>query len=390
MAAAAFGFPDRVLASLRSGVVGIDVSGALVLLNREAQRLLLGPEGAPEDWLGKDCREVLGAHPTVLRLLCDAAAGRGQLSRAELALDGGLTLGLSLFPVYDGEGAPRGAAMLFRDLAPVERSAEQERLQARLAALGQMAAGLAHEMRNPLASMEVLAGLLRRRLVAGSEERDLVDDLLAQLRGLSRIVTTSLDFVRPATPRRAPLHPVALVENALARGVPRGGAGVEIVRRFASPLPRIAVDEERMTIALANLFANACDAMRAQAASGRRIIVSIACEAPPPPEGCMRISEAPMAARGLCEGVRPAPDRAGPAGVTIAVADTGPGIPAELHEKIFYPFFTTREGGSGIGLATVQKIVSSHGGHVELESAPGAGTTFRVHLPIGSVAPGKT
>ncbi|MGH0030940.1 MAG: two-component system sensor histidine kinase NtrB [Myxococcota bacterium] len=356
------GFAGRVLGSLASGIVGVDANGAVVLVNAGAKRLLGCPEGSLHDALGRDCRQVFASEPAVARLLLKAARGQQEVSRAELALRGGArgeggTIGLTLFPVRGPDGARCGAAMLFRDLTPIERSAEQERLQGRLAALGQMAAGLAHELRNPLASMEVLAGLLRRRL-SDEEDRQLVDDLLGQMRDLSRIITTSLDFVRPAAPRPVPTDPVALVEGALGRVLPRPGAAVRVERAF-EPAPAVPVDEEQMTVALSNLMGNAVDAMQANVPAERRLRLGVCCVEEPGDRGDKPRRE-----------------------VCIAVGDSGPGIPPELRDRIFYPFFTTRERGSGIGLATVQKVVASHGGRVELDTRVGHGTTFTVRLPL--------
>jgi len=360
MARAGSGFAARVLGSSSSGIVGVDLSGRVVLLNAGAQRLLGCPEGNISGALGRDCRSVFASEPAVARLLLKAARGQHEVSRAELALRGGAggranTIGLTLFPVQGASGGRCGAAMLFRDLTPIERSAEQERLQGRLAALGQMAAGLAHELRNPLASMEVLAGLLRRRLPEG-EEQTLVDDLLVQLRELSRIVTTSLDFVRPSAPRRVPVDPAALFEGAIVRAVKPDATAITIERRFGS-VPEVALDEELFTVALSNLIANAVDAMQASEPARRRLVLELACQ---------EVGEGDESGRE----------------VVFTVADSGPGIPPELRDRIFYPFFTTREAGSGIGLATVQKIVGSHGGSVELESRMGVGSAFRLRLPL--------
>jgi signal transduction histidine kinase len=352
-------FAARLLGSLASGVVGVDTRGRVVLLNAGAQRLLGCPEGSLRDALGRDCRRVFASEPAIARLLLKAARGQHEASRAELALRGDRygekgTIGLSLFPVH-GEGGRRvGAAVLFRDLTPIERSEEQERLQGRLAALGQMAAGLAHELRNPLASLEVLAGLLRRRLPDG-EERALVDELLGQLRDLSRIVSTSLDFVRPSTPRRSLAEPAALFEAALARAL-APDADVSLERRF-EPVPMAALDEELVIVALTNLIANAVQAMAGSPPERRRLVAGLACR---------DVGDAEKPAREL----------------VFAVTDTGPGIPPELRDRIFYPFFTTRERGSGIGLATVQKVAGSHGGSVELDTRVGEGSTFRIRLPI--------
>jgi PAS domain S-box-containing protein len=353
-------FAARLLGSLASGVVGVDTRGRVVLVNAGAQRLLGCPEGSLREALGRDCRSVFASEPAIARLLLKAARGQHEASRAELALRGDRygetgTLGLTLFPVHGAGGRRVGAAMLFRDLTPIERSEEQERLQGRLAALGQMAAGLAHELRNPLASTEVLAGLLRRRLPDG-EERGLVDDLLAQLRDLSRIVTTSLDFVRPSTPRRGLVDPVSLIEAALTRALTPDAPPLAVERRF-EPAPPVALDEELVIVALSNLIANAVEAMSVCAPERRRLVAGLAW-------------------REVGDDDKPARE------LVFAIGDSGPGIPPELRDRIFYPFFTTRERGSGIGLATVQKIVASHGGCVELDTRVGEGTTFRVRLPI--------
>jgi signal transduction histidine kinase len=359
------GFAAQVLGSANAGIVGVDLGGRVVLLNAGAKRLLGCPEGKLRAALGRDCRSVFASEPAIARMLLKAARGQSEIARSELALRGGAggqanTIGLTLFPVRGQRGRRCGAAMLFRDLTPIERSAEQERLQARLAALGQMAAGLAHELRNPLASMEVLAGLLRRRLPEG-EERALVDDLLEQLRDLSGIVSTSLDFVRPTAPRRTPVDPVDLFEGAIDRAVTPDSPIVTLDRHF-QPVPKLELDEELFTVALTNLIANALDAMEATAPARRRLVVGLACRE----------------ARDLDKPTRE---------VVFTVGDSGPGIPPELRDRIFYPFFTTRERGSGIGLAAVQKIVGSHGGSVELESRVGVGSAFRLRLPLEEPEP---
>jgi signal transduction histidine kinase len=350
-------FAESVLASLGSGVLALDREGRVGFANEEARRLL-APALAAGDWRGLDARELLAAEPKLLHRLLAVCAGRGRLSRAELHLEGqggAAAIGASLLPVCDAAGAAAGAVLLFRDLAPIERQEEQDQIRARLVALGQMAADLAHEIRNPLASLEVLAGLLRRRVDVHSEERELVDGLLLQLRDLTRIVSTSLDFVRPQALRLVVCPPVRLVESALRRALPSDGSGPRVERHFETPLPGIAVDEEEIVAALANLIGNACEALRRVDAEQRRLSLHVAA-------------------------------RAGE--VAIAIADTGPGVPVELRQKIFQPFFTTRARGSGIGLASAQKAIAGHGGAIELDDGPGPGATFRVHLPIAPEAVG--
>jgi signal transduction histidine kinase len=256
--------------------------------------------------------------------------------------------------------------MIFRDLAPIERRDEQERLRERLAALGQMAAGMAHEIRNPLAGMEVLAGLLRRRLADRPEEQALLGELLGELRAVARTVAASLEFVRPAVPARTSVDPVALLEEALAQAlalVPFAGA---IERDYDARGPTLQADAEQLRTALVNLLQNALEAMAELRAPAARLRLAVRGREPEREDG-----------------------GGAPAEVEIRIRDDGPGVPAELREKVFYPFFTTKRKGSGVGLATAQKIVAAHGGHLELESGagdpaggeagPGAG--FRIRLP---------
>ncbi|HEY5658632.1 MAG TPA: PAS domain-containing protein, partial [Myxococcota bacterium] len=260
------GFAARVLASLSSGIVGVDAAGKMTLVNEGAQRILGCPAGDTADALGADCRAALREQPRVARLLLDALEGRAALSRAELVLDGcgddaPRTIGFTLSAVRDPAGCVCGAAMLFRDLTPFERCDERERLRDRLAALGEMAAGLAHEIRNPLAGMELMAGLLRRRLEDRPDEQGLVADLMVQLRRLADTVAQGLEFVRPVALERERVDPAALVDAALARVLARAPRPASIERRAAPTLSRVAVDPELIVAAIGNLILNACEAM---------------------------------------------------------------------------------------------------------------------------------
>ena len=356
------GFAGWLLDSMSSGVLAVDARAAVAIVNAAARRILaLGDERA----VGRPCREVLAAQPGLARLLEGALRRRERLSRAELALEavaGGppVSIGLTLSPVCDPSGRVCGAAAIFRDLAPLERGDEQLRLRDRLAALGQMAAALAHEIRNPLASMEVAAGLLRRRLDADPEARALVAELLAETRRVAATVTASLDFVRPVVLERARFAPVALVEEALATARARVPFAGRVERDYDPALPECTADRERLRGAVAELIANALEAMR-----GR--------------EGAMRLGLRIAVRRG-----------GGPSGdapeLEVGVTDSGPGIAAEHEARVFNPFFTTRECGAGVGLAQAQKIAAAHGGAIELDGRPGA-CTFRLRLPLAPEAP---
>jgi nitrogen-specific signal transduction histidine kinase len=353
-------FASWMFGSMRSGLVAIDADGRVAGLSPHARLILGCPEGPLEALLGRPCEETLAAQPAVLTRLREALDGRDRPSRAELVLepvDGrpARTIGFTLLSVREPSGAVRGAAMVFRDLTPFERMDEQDRLRDRLAALGQMAAGLAHAIRNPLASMEVLAGILKRQLGDQPEELSLVEELMDELRTLAETVTASLEFVRPVSISRVPCDPEALVEASLdlARArIPFTGA---IERKYAGDLPRLAVDADALRAALTDLLVNALEAMAEGGAEEDRLVLHL------------EVEDARDERREL--GIR--------------ISDSGPGIPEELRERIFYPFFTTKEGGSGVGLANAQKVILSHGGSIQVESGPGA--TVCVRLPVGEV-----
>jgi nitrogen-specific signal transduction histidine kinase len=352
---------------MSSGVVAIDAQGVVVALNPGAQRILGCPPGEGCAALGKHCREVLGRQPAIARLLLDTLDGREALSRAELVLEaeqGHLenTIGFTLTPVRDdSSGAVCGAAIIFRDLTPFERMSEQERLHDRLAALGQMAAGLAHEIRNPLASMEVLAGLLTRRLAERPDEQSLVAQLQGELRCLAQTVTDCLEFVRPATLERGPVDAEKLLEQSLSTAQTRCCFEGAIDRVYDEELPNLNADIEQIQVVVTDLIVNAFESMAGEnGGRAKRLSLSLSLAAQ---------SEA------ACQEI------------VIRVSDTGPGIPSELREKIFYPFFTTKQSGSGVGLANAQKVLASHSGSLGLEPGIDSGCSFAIRLPVEDEKP---
>ncbi len=369
---------EWLLDSLSSGLVAIDASGVLTGFNPAAKHILGGLAGEPHDWLGSDFRAVLAGRPEVVALLEDALDGRPRPSRAEIVLPGRgatpeTTIGFTLLSICDPHGAVRGAAIQFRDLSAYERVGEQMRLRDRLAALGEMAAGLAHELRNPLAGMEVMAGLLKRRLDEGSEAHALVLDLLAQLRVVAGTLDQTLDFVRPVAPEPEAVDVAALLDLAADRACARIDFPGKVEREYAADAPAAAGDAEQLLTAVTDLVVNALEAMdEAPTRWPPRLSLGLQWERRPGHQPPVRV-----AGRSLRAAADPQERRE----VVISIADSGPGIPSEIRDRIFYPFFTTKDAGSGVGLAKAQKIVSSHGGSIELESREGEGALFRIRLP---------
>ena len=233
----------------------------------------------------------------------------------------------------------------------LERAEAEMRRSERLAALGQLIAGVAHEIRNPLGvirgSAEMLASKLSPSDVLAAE---LAGNISSEADRLNGIVTRFLDFARPMQVRRERADLPPIVDRAL-KSVGNGcdGARVQVERQYAEHLPAVNVDAELCERVFSNLALNACQAMGEQG-------------------GTLKVS------------ARPAHDALRP-GVEIEFADTGPGVPDELREQIFNPFFTTKREGVGLGLSLVSKIISEHGGSIRLLSEPGNGACFRIFLP---------
>jgi signal transduction histidine kinase len=233
----------------------------------------------------------------------------------------------------------------------LERVEAEARRSERLAALGQLSAGLAHEIRNPLGVIKGSAETLNRKL-AGSDAIavELAGYISDEVNRLNSIVTRFLDFARPHDLEKTPVEITVVVERALKVAHDRWpDARIEVERQFATGVGPIPADAALCEQVFTNLVMNAYEAMEPQG-------------------GKLRVLIAPAESH----------DRRG---VEVALCDSGPGVPADLREQIFNPFFTTKKSGVGLGLSIVSKIVDDHRGWIRVESEPGRGACFRVFLP---------
>ena len=240
--------------------------------------------------------------------------------------------------------------------------AERARFE-RLAAMGTMVAGFAHEVRNPIAAMRSIAEELREELHEAGLETPHVDLLLRLVARIERLVRTSLQFGRPAAPKRAPRRPANIVSAALAElSLQHPGLALPVVEADEG-LGDVVVDESQVAQALVILINNAIDST----GDASRVVVR-ACRGRRTPE---RGRSDPPAGR----------DGPAPAVVHFDVVDDGAGIPAEILERIFDPFFTTKPAGTGLGLSIAQQIVSENRGRIDVASPPGGRTVFSIVFP---------
>ncbi|MCX5739603.1 MAG: ATP-binding protein [Proteobacteria bacterium] len=354
---------QRTVESLTSGLITTDPSGQITSWNPEAERIT----GAPvADVLGRALDDVIpGAHARVLE-----AAGSGEKFRARLRHRNrrgeDLHLGLAGSRLLVGDGDPGGYVVIFQDVTKgVEMEAELRRHE-RLAGIGQLAADLAHEIRNPLAaisgSIQILEGGAEGE--ESDEARRLMNIVVRETDRLNALITDFLLFARPAPARPEPVAIETVLRDMAQLFESVRPPSVELVID-APPELRVVADDRQLRQLLWNLFLNAVQAM--------------------PDGGRLEIRAQRAAAQGAALERRNG-NAEGPPWVEIRVADTGTGIAEDVLERIFDPFFTTKKEGSGLGLATVHRIVEGNGGHVKVESAVDRGTRFCVLLPAADRA----
>ena len=345
-------FSERIVASLPSGLIAFDANGLSMVINTPG-RTLLGVDGRA---LGESYETLLVNHAELAAMVADCLK-QGTLYRrseveARTAAGQLLRLGATIAPI---ELAPdrgsRGALCLLTDITEVTELREQVALKNNLENLGEMSAGLAHEFKNAIATLQGYAQLLQN-LELNDKAQVAAGSLLNEVRNLAAMVTAFLNFARP--------QPLQLEDTDL-HGLITDCAGelqslfaelrVELVvqQDQSSPL-NMRADERMLRSALLNLMRNACEAIPLEKAE-RSVVVRVT--------------------------------RDGQSAV-IEVRDTGAGIPPAQLQKIFIPFFTTKPKGHGIGLALTHRVITEHGGTLTAANAPGGGAVFTIKMPVGN------
>jgi Signal transduction histidine kinase, nitrogen specific len=353
---------DKVISSLPMGLMILDASGQVVEANSVAGTLLgYGGKGLigldRKDIQGLDWRAIAArveSGETVLEeehtLMLPSADGQEDVMP--------VAVGVSAAKVLNDEGESLGLVFLLRDLREVKRLQKELRRSERLSTLGNMAARVAHEIRNPLSSIKGFATYLGSRRT-DEDGTEAARTMIGEVDRLNRVVSELLDFARPSNLTIVPRDIVAILLRAL-RLMETDAASRRVVMQLdRSGIPDschmlVAVDEERVTQALLNLFINAVQA----ADEGGTVTVY------------------PFPARGNRLGIR--------------VKDTGCGMPEAVRAQIFNPYFTTKAAGTGLGLAIVSKIIEDHNGEIDVQSTEGVGTEITVYLPIAEPAGQET
>lgn len=336
---------DQVMTSLPVGLIATDKNGKIAFFNSAAERIA-----------GLDLSQSRGKEPdTVLPYhLCELkeSLDRGESiieKEMECEFPGGkvVPVSISASKIINEDGQFVGQVLIIRDLGEVRRLQEEVRRKEKLAAIGGLAAGVAHEIRNPLSSIKGIASYYKSKFEDGSEDKEMAGVMIEEVDRLSRVISELLEFARPAKLKlklsdmnELLMHSVKLVQQEATV------KNVKIQLNLTSDSANVNADPDRLTQCVLNLYLNALQAMEK---GGQLTIAS---------------------------SVRD-DDTFG-----IDIKDNGSGISADDLSKIFDPYFTTKPKGTGLGLAIVHKIIEAHQGQVKVRSAIGQGTVFSIALPL--------
>jgi PAS domain S-box-containing protein len=353
---------DRLLASLPDAVIGVRPDLTVFLWNSAAEALTGRSATRALERLLSEC---LGPEARLTRHLSETirlSEGRAEAESEVTATDGrAIAVSVLTAPIHAPSGALRGAVAVLRDLSRLRALEAEVRRGERLAALGQMALALAHEIRNPLGAIRGVAQLLGDELGGAGPFREHVTVMLAEIDRVNRVMEALLDLGRPLGFTFGVVNVHELLERVSLLAEPMARAHeVQLVRRYDPSLPPLWADADRLMQVFQNLVQNGVEAMP----GGGRLTLTT------------RLSLDTVYGGRVDAGAGPRPL------VEVQVTDEGEGIPAELRDRVFDPFVTTKARGLGLGLALAHRIVEEHRGALRVASTPGKGTSFSCYLPV--------
>jgi PAS domain S-box-containing protein len=344
-------YSEEILQSMTNGVLTTDSRGRVVTYNYMAERIT---GRRLDEVLGKTCEEIWGKRGAITQAIENTLKDRCYLNHeTSLASPerGLMPVAFSSTLLRDGHGKKMGALLSIQDQTEMKELEGKVRRADKLSALATMAAGMAHEIKNPLSSMKVFSQLLPKKFDDPEYRKKLEEILPREIDRIDRIVESLLGFARAT----APTFVKVKIENAIEETLQyfegqAKNAGVKIVRNYAD-LPEVEVDRGQIAQVFSNLILNAIQAL---SEGGELTIATL------PGKKVDNILQT----------------------IKIQVSDTGHGMSEEMQKKLFDPFFTTKYGGTGLGLTITHSIVDGHKGLIDVESKIGRGTTFTVTLPV--------
>jgi two-component system sensor histidine kinase HydH len=340
-------FSDNVVENMPIGLIALDDQQRIAAFNHAAESLM---QLSFQEVMGKAADQIL---PPELCAEMNCAEIKDQIIEKEVDCTVGngqivpLEIGASL--LADENGTHLGYIILFKDLTEVRGLRREIERSQRLASVGRLAAGVAHEIRNPLSSIKGFATYFKQRYQDVPEDQQTADIMIQEVDRLNRVVSQLLEFARPVNVSPKPTSFKDLMADSVKLiNQQAQDKQITVNTRNSNNIDEIHIDPDRINQVLLNLYLNAIEAME--------------------PGGNLQIEIS---------------DREENGGLNIQISDTGHGITAEDLPKIFDPYFTTKSSGTGLGLAIAHNIVEAMGGTIEVKSEAGKGTTFAIRLPIG-------
>ncbi len=345
-------FLSRIIEGSAEAIVTLDPAGRVTSWNRAAEEIF---GWKAEEMLGTDLKRLLPADPAAAEDLAEMEAivrsGRPvrEYEVNRVRKDGRrITVRITLSPLYDGDGDYLGSTGIVRDVTAFKEMEARLVERERLAAVGELAASVAHEIKNPLAGIRGACEILSDVFSEDDPRRELSEEVHRQIERLDRTLRDLLRFAKPQAMRQEATDIHAVLDRVLAVLLEADQArSITVDRDYDRAMPELRVDPQQMEQVFINILLNAFQAMNH---AGKIVIRTIA-------DG---------------------------EGASISIRDSGPGIPPEVADRIFKPFFTTRSKGTGLGLAIVKNIVTAHGGAISAATAPGGGAEFTITLPKGA------
>jgi len=353
---------ETIFASFGDGLVILD-TGRLVIATNPAAETITG--FSAESILGLPLAEAFPRNQDVFEKLEVAFREGTALTLRDVSWQGQSrerkAVDLSLTPLTNEDGELSGWIFVFRDMTPVKKLQEEVRKADRLAMMGTIAAGLAHEIKNPLGGIKGAAQLLTRETLS-SESGEYLQIIIKETDRVNRLVNQLLTFARPKELKLQPININELIDALLIlQKLPLEKRKIRLVREFDPSLPPVLGDPDELKQVFLNFIVNAMDAVAEKHSEGG---------------GEIRIKTRMVTHFRIKDAEGQKPRRM----AEVEIRDNGSGIKEEDVSKIFTPFFTTKEKGYGLGLAVTQRVVHEHGGAIHLTSEEGQGTTFQVLL----------
>ncbi len=358
-------FNRNIIQSLDSGLLTIDLRGKINFFNRTAEKILnLNGQGSEEI-------SVYDLFPRINRVV-DEVEKKGHESSPDYQRYETLFmnheghkvyLGFSISPLTDADGSLIGHTLIFQDITRFKEMEEQVKRIDKMAAVGLLAAGMAHEIRNPLASLSGSIQMLKSELLLDDSQQHLMDITLRESERLNALIRDFLLFAQPPKTNKMRWQISKLIEETVELFIqsPSFHDGIHIIRSGLPQDIKVMIDADQMKQVFWNLLLNAAQAM----SDGGEIHFRLE-------RGKDAVWEKSLPSS--------SPNK-GKEWVKISIADSGNGIPPQEKEKIFEPFFTTKEAGTGLGLSIVHKIIENHNGLIIVESEVGRGSVFTIFLP---------